>query len=52
MDRKYSNEGLPGVLGNKGKWPILTGEQGNKVKISKGTREHGNTALEGEPFIQ
>ena len=28
-------EGLPGVLGNKGTWPISTGEQGNKGKISR-----------------
>ena len=33
------NEGLLGVLRNKGTWPISTGEQGNKGKISKGTRE-------------
>ena len=28
------SEGLPGVLGNKGTWPISTREQGNKDKIS------------------
>ena len=32
-------EGLPGVLGNKGTWPISTGEQGNKAKY---LREQGN----------
>ena len=37
--QKYHFKALPGVLGNKGTWPISTGEQGNKCEISKGTRE-------------
>ena len=37
--KQQITEGLPGVLGNKGTWPISTGEQGNKGKISKGARE-------------
>ena len=37
-------EGLPEVLGNKGTWPISTGEKGNKGKIFKGTKNVlGNT---------
>ena len=37
-------EGLPEVLGNKGTWPISTGEKGNKGKIFKGTKNvSGNT---------
>ena len=35
----FISEGLPGVLGNKGTWPMSTREQGNKDRISKGTRE-------------
>ena len=31
--------GLPGVLGNKGTWPLTFREQGNKRKIKLGTRE-------------
>ena len=45
------NAGLPKFWGKKVTWPISTGEQGNKGKMSKGTREkkgfreHGNKAL-------
>ena len=33
------NGGLPKFWGKKVTWPISTGEQGNKAKMSKGTRE-------------
>ena len=34
------NGGLPEFWGKKGIWPISTGEQENKGKMSKGTREN------------
>ena len=40
------NAGLPKFWGKKVTWPISTGEQGNKGKMCKGTREKkvlGNT---------
>ena len=33
------SEGLPGVLGTKGTWPITFRGQGNEKKIKLGTRE-------------
>ena len=33
------NEALPGVLGNRGKRVIISGEQGNKGQILRGTGE-------------
>ena len=45
------NGGLPEFWGKKGTWTTSTGEQGNKGKLSKGTREkkrfreHGNKEL-------
>ena len=38
--------GLPGVLGNKGTWPIIFREQGNICHYFQGTREHGNNYRE------
>ena len=33
------NEDLPGVLGNRGTRAFISGEQGNKGQILRGTRE-------------
>ena len=33
IERSHNYEGLPGVLGNKGTWPFIFGEQGC-VKIT------------------
>ena len=32
-------EALPGFLGNKGNWAFISGEQGNKGQILRGTGE-------------
>ena len=36
---RYKTETLPGVLGNKGKRVFISGEQGNKGQILRGTGE-------------
>ena len=36
---KRRKEALPGVLGNRGNRAFISGEQGNKGQILKGTRE-------------
>ena len=35
----FSNEALPGVLGNRGNRAFISGEQGNKGQILRGTEE-------------
>ena len=56
-----SSEALPGVLGNRGNRAFISGEQGNKGQILRGTGEQTNlfkgnkgkgTPLEGLSFYE